>query len=188
MERCANCERQIGNLETPHVWNDRSVCPECFVRLESSTSQPNDVDAPAAHNDRHLSTANSVSLNILGCCGVIFLIFLIVGGILFAVQTSKKNKQLEDARSEANYIYLSTRLREAVKQYLQNENPSLDTELRKAAVEEASDFLEELKISGRSFEGAWKDMKEFEKRLDHAKSLGPIRYPLFYDDQLSPIP
>jgi len=35
VESCANCNRPIGNLETPHLWQGNVVCPECHARLSS---------------------------------------------------------------------------------------------------------------------------------------------------------
>lgn len=40
MERCANCERQIGNLETPYLWQERVVCAECHSRLSPAKVMP----------------------------------------------------------------------------------------------------------------------------------------------------
>jgi hypothetical protein len=33
MEQCENCGRTIGKLETPMVYRDSVVCPECHARL-----------------------------------------------------------------------------------------------------------------------------------------------------------
>lgn len=33
LEQCANCRREIGNLETPRIFNDYVVCRECHDRL-----------------------------------------------------------------------------------------------------------------------------------------------------------
>lgn len=32
-EKCKNCEREIGNLETALRFSDCVVCPECFEKL-----------------------------------------------------------------------------------------------------------------------------------------------------------
>jgi len=32
---CDNCSRQIGKLETPRLWDNRIVCPECEGRLRA---------------------------------------------------------------------------------------------------------------------------------------------------------
>jgi hypothetical protein len=37
MERCANCERPIGKLETPHIWQERIVCGQCIAILKRTT-------------------------------------------------------------------------------------------------------------------------------------------------------
>ena len=39
-ELCSNCGRQIGKLETPHLWLDQVVCAECHERIEKSQVQP----------------------------------------------------------------------------------------------------------------------------------------------------
>ena len=36
METCASCGRTIGRLETPHVYGNNIVCPECLTRLTTS--------------------------------------------------------------------------------------------------------------------------------------------------------
>lgn len=36
LEKCANCQRIIGKLETPHYWREEVVCQECRNRLEAS--------------------------------------------------------------------------------------------------------------------------------------------------------
>lgn len=42
MDKCANCSRDIGNLETPMVFNDAIVCAECHSRLSTHnrTTEP----------------------------------------------------------------------------------------------------------------------------------------------------
>ena len=35
-DKCENCGRSIGNLETPHVWQDHVVCADCIKRLETA--------------------------------------------------------------------------------------------------------------------------------------------------------
>jgi hypothetical protein len=42
-DKCSNCERVIGNLEQPFVWNEHVVCAECYNRLNS----PRPVEPPA---------------------------------------------------------------------------------------------------------------------------------------------
>jgi hypothetical protein len=36
LERCANCDRQIGKLETPYLWNEKVVCAECKRQLNKA--------------------------------------------------------------------------------------------------------------------------------------------------------
>ncbi len=37
MEKCDNCERIIGNLETPMVWSGVVVCADCYAKLSSAS-------------------------------------------------------------------------------------------------------------------------------------------------------
>ena len=39
METCSNCERAIGNLETPHIFNGHVVCAQCDTRLRANAPQ-----------------------------------------------------------------------------------------------------------------------------------------------------
>lgn len=38
MERCANCERPIGNLEEAYVFKDNPVCGACHAKLRADES------------------------------------------------------------------------------------------------------------------------------------------------------
>jgi hypothetical protein len=38
MERCSNCERTIGNLETPYLWDEKCVCQGCHEILAGRQS------------------------------------------------------------------------------------------------------------------------------------------------------
>jgi hypothetical protein len=35
VETCTNCNRAIGNLETPHLYEGHIVCADCYQRLEA---------------------------------------------------------------------------------------------------------------------------------------------------------
>src|SRR5438046_3046945 len=39
MEKCANCDATIGNLETPFVWDERIVCRDCHQKLSRMDSE-----------------------------------------------------------------------------------------------------------------------------------------------------
>ena len=39
-ETCENCGRSIGRLETPQIYNDHIVCPDCLARLSPQRSAP----------------------------------------------------------------------------------------------------------------------------------------------------
>jgi hypothetical protein len=43
MEKCQNCERPIGNLETPMLWEDAVVCAECHSKLSTKPSRPSEL-------------------------------------------------------------------------------------------------------------------------------------------------
>ena len=36
LPKCNNCERIIGKMETPRVWQQQTVCAECYARLEAA--------------------------------------------------------------------------------------------------------------------------------------------------------
>jgi hypothetical protein len=40
LEKCSNCDRAIGRLETPQVWKESVVCAECHARLEAQAPKP----------------------------------------------------------------------------------------------------------------------------------------------------
>jgi hypothetical protein len=40
MEKCANCDRVIGKLETPAVWRDEVVCAGCHEILAKQPAAP----------------------------------------------------------------------------------------------------------------------------------------------------
>jgi len=40
MEKCCNCGRDIGNLETPMIWRNVIVCEACNERLIHPTQRP----------------------------------------------------------------------------------------------------------------------------------------------------
>jgi len=50
---CENCGRSIGRLESPHIYENHVVCPECEARLKLATGQaPLAVDySGAAHTE-----------------------------------------------------------------------------------------------------------------------------------------
>ena len=55
MEVCSNCERAIGNLETPCVFNGRVVCFDCNQRLRRQA------DSKAVPTDHEEAEARSVA-------------------------------------------------------------------------------------------------------------------------------
>ncbi len=51
-EICENCGKQIGDLETPHVFQGHIVCTECDKRLRTGGSPPEMPDASKEHSER----------------------------------------------------------------------------------------------------------------------------------------
>ncbi|MEA2707995.1 MAG: hypothetical protein QOF78_596 [Phycisphaerales bacterium] len=49
LETCANCGERIGELETPHVWNERIVCERCHVKLSPPAVAAADANIPLAY-------------------------------------------------------------------------------------------------------------------------------------------
>ena len=47
-EKCANCGRQIGELETPQIWRDNVVCSLWRIQLEAGSPPPASPRPPAA--------------------------------------------------------------------------------------------------------------------------------------------
>jgi hypothetical protein len=39
MQRCSNCKRTIGNLETPYLFERHTICKECADRLGAAATQ-----------------------------------------------------------------------------------------------------------------------------------------------------
>jgi uncharacterized membrane protein YidH (DUF202 family) len=46
-EKCANCGRQIGELETPQIWRDNVVCSLCRIQLEAGAAPQASPPTPA---------------------------------------------------------------------------------------------------------------------------------------------
>jgi predicted nucleic acid-binding Zn ribbon protein len=44
-ERCANCDSEIGKLETANIFNDQVVCSRCQARLNSDLTLKKNTDA-----------------------------------------------------------------------------------------------------------------------------------------------
>jgi hypothetical protein len=40
MEKCSNCDRTIGKMETAHLFKDSVVCGECYLRLVGQSTKP----------------------------------------------------------------------------------------------------------------------------------------------------
>jgi rubrerythrin len=57
-EKCANCGRRIGNLETPFVWQASIVCVECYERLRREEQlKPPPITPPTAEATAELRPA-----------------------------------------------------------------------------------------------------------------------------------
>ncbi|HEV58828.1 MAG TPA: PH domain-containing protein [Phycisphaerales bacterium] len=51
-ETCENCGKQIGDLETPHVFQGHIVCAECDKKLRTGGSPPEMPDASKEYSER----------------------------------------------------------------------------------------------------------------------------------------
>lgn len=74
MEKCANCERAIGNLETPHVHEGHVVCEQCAVSLGSRPASGDIAKAPPAdarHQQASMKSAGKVLITIAVVCGAL---------------------------------------------------------------------------------------------------------------------
>lgn len=85
MEKCENCGREIGTLETAHVWREQVVCGSCRGALAVE-------DAPIAQPARFQRWP------LAG--GVILLVLVAVGVILYASEVSRNRRAAaeEEAR------------------------------------------------------------------------------------------
>lgn len=76
MEKCGNCERIIGNFETPEIWKNAVVCADCRAMLErreraataqspSSPAAPVPAPEPPAHVCPNCGSAHITSLKVI---------------------------------------------------------------------------------------------------------------------------
>jgi hypothetical protein len=70
VEKCANCGRVIGKLETPMVWRDNVVCAVCHAKLSAVPVQSSQQARPTAQiperrQARHSFWNSKVTLGIL---------------------------------------------------------------------------------------------------------------------------
>ena len=75
MEQCANCNRQIGNLETPHIHMGSVVCSDCKRALQGTMYSNGVVYAGSSHVRSGGATASLV----LGIIGLLAWMIPIIG-------------------------------------------------------------------------------------------------------------
>lgn len=78
LENCANCERNIGNLETANIWNDRIVCSHCYAALNPTPNYAGTATVPAAKSRRTLWI-------ILGSISGVILLIVIAFAVLVLI-------------------------------------------------------------------------------------------------------
>jgi hypothetical protein len=69
MEKCANCGRKIGELETPHLWRERVVCGQCVAivrRAELDYASPPAAEQPPPLGVPLGSSSNLFTQTVLG--------------------------------------------------------------------------------------------------------------------------
>jgi uncharacterized membrane-anchored protein len=84
MENCQNCGRPIGNLETPHVFQEHIVCPTCYERLKPTIAYAS--PAPAERSP-HTQTVEMTDKNwkfkqLMGSVILMPSLFVLIVGIL----------------------------------------------------------------------------------------------------------
>jgi hypothetical protein len=95
MESCANCERKIGNLETPMLWRNSVVCTACYQVLQAqpaATVMPIAPQIPATKATQVVSETairDGVAAGIGKVVVVVLLILFIV--LCLAIALAKMN-------------------------------------------------------------------------------------------------
>jgi hypothetical protein len=95
MEKCANCDAVIGELETPHVWRGEVVCETCHLRLSMRRAIVKSEPQPVLNKT---PTASDATMwGILKAGAVVLLTLFILAALAFAFYK----------RSEAGDRYLT---------------------------------------------------------------------------------
>lgn len=85
IETCANCGRVIGKLETPMVWQENVVCPECFGRLSGMRTIPPIPDAVAPLREKPRRSENVVFFTVLFWVASIIIVAFLIWRIMVVV-------------------------------------------------------------------------------------------------------
>ena len=110
-ETCANCGRVIGKLETPMVWKENVVCPECFGRLSGMRTIPPIPDAVAPLREEPRRRGSGIAIAaIIGVC-----VLLATGGVIWYLNARAEAQRAEVQRSERVAVRLATEKAEAAK-------------------------------------------------------------------------
>lgn len=122
METCANCGRTIGNLETPHLFREQVVCPECANRLSRQVNPPPMLGSaqtvPVANPG--LSQGSSPLRIILIIAGVLFSVIAVVFLIALVGTGVRMSETMSDTRKTVDHLTRRNNLRslhQAIHQY-----------------------------------------------------------------------
>jgi hypothetical protein len=74
MEKCTNCERDIGNLETPWVFKSNIVCRRCYELLSGGSSAKKTTQTPPAQKEIVTIQKTSKYYKLCQVAGVIMLV------------------------------------------------------------------------------------------------------------------
>lgn len=83
-DKCENCGKSIGKMETPYLWNEKVVCLDChnwFSSRADSSIQPASVPPPQGNPPKKedaLGCAESALFGIL----VVFGVLMILGSLI----------------------------------------------------------------------------------------------------------
>jgi hypothetical protein len=90
MNKCDNCDRQIGRLEAVHSWDNHVVCEECFGRLSTPA-------APIRHGPIETRPQIPAIFKVLAWLLVIIILYwLVMDFQQFLKNTQNSNQQLLD--------------------------------------------------------------------------------------------
>jgi len=96
MEICANCERKIGNMEIPHVWQNSTVCAECLSKLAGARSVQKPSNVVTSNDKIKISTLTKILRVITG--------ILAVTGFIMAFIAPRFMNVMDDRTDAIRYL------------------------------------------------------------------------------------
>ena len=97
METCTNCNRTIGNLETPHLYEGHIVCANCYSRLEGENRTKAlgyaATDPPVAQDGKAVASLVLGLVSIVAWCLPIAGLPVSIVGIVMGVKGLKSNRR-----------------------------------------------------------------------------------------------